>query len=223
MSVHGNAWVECWRTVRPVPAHKQKSLFDYEKEAERALHDLEQLPPPAVLGQLLNCIFVCSYHAISAPVLASDVASVDATLNAVKHLLWCGEDQGQPFDRAHCDELCTSFALAERQVTKATSLIAKFNSSVGNLIDLLCTSGRAFVKTDDERQQVLRLLSPQTTQPHASTHEGSDLSHLILPRPKVREYVCRAEGGVKNHRHLLFVRTGAGMFRMATSASSPAI
>jgi tRNA threonylcarbamoyladenosine modification (KEOPS) complex Pcc1 subunit len=33
-------------------------------------------------------IFVCSYHAISVPVQASDVASVDATLNAVKHLLW---------------------------------------------------------------------------------------------------------------------------------------
>ena len=33
-------------------------------------------------------IFVCSYHAISAPVVASDIASVDASLNAVKHLLW---------------------------------------------------------------------------------------------------------------------------------------
>ena len=55
MSANGNAWIECWRTVRPVPAHKQKSLFDYEKEAERALHDLEVMSPSAVLGQLLNC------------------------------------------------------------------------------------------------------------------------------------------------------------------------
>jgi hypothetical protein len=30
----------------------------------------------------------------------------------------CGEDQGQPLDRAHCAELCTSFALAERQVKR---------------------------------------------------------------------------------------------------------
>ena len=45
MSMPGNAWVECWKSVVPVPAHKQKKLFDFEKEAERALHDLENLPP----------------------------------------------------------------------------------------------------------------------------------------------------------------------------------
>jgi hypothetical protein len=28
----GNAWVQSWQSVRPVPAHKQKRLFDYEVE-----------------------------------------------------------------------------------------------------------------------------------------------------------------------------------------------
>jgi hypothetical protein len=76
-----------------VAAHTQKRLFDFEKEAERALHDLEVLEPSALLGQLLNCVFVSAFHALSVPMQGSQVASVTATLNAVKHLLWCGEDQ----------------------------------------------------------------------------------------------------------------------------------
>ncbi len=33
------------RTVIPMPAHKQRKLFDYVNEAERTLHDLENLKP----------------------------------------------------------------------------------------------------------------------------------------------------------------------------------
>jgi Rab3 GTPase-activating protein catalytic subunit len=37
MSVPGNIWVEVWSNAKPVPARKQKRLFDDTKEAENVL------------------------------------------------------------------------------------------------------------------------------------------------------------------------------------------
>ena len=111
--------------------------------------------------------------------------------------------QGLPLQQSHCDQVCTAIALAERQVTKATSLIAKFNmgggkggriaeggaggggggeGEKGGMVDLLCTTGRATVTSDAERQRVLRLLHP--------TYNPSLESEFFLPRPQVRVCVC---------------------------------
>lgn len=38
------------RTVVSIPAHKQKKLFDYVNEAERTLHDLENMSPVSILS-----------------------------------------------------------------------------------------------------------------------------------------------------------------------------
>ena len=48
--------VECWRGVRSVPAHKQRRLFDVDREAERALHDLANIAPPMLLHQVCVCV-----------------------------------------------------------------------------------------------------------------------------------------------------------------------
>ena len=35
-----NIWVESWQSATPVPAYKQKRLFDDTREAEKVLHYL---------------------------------------------------------------------------------------------------------------------------------------------------------------------------------------
>ncbi|XP_004347355.2 hypothetical protein CAOG_04608 [Capsaspora owczarzaki ATCC 30864] len=52
----GNTWVEVWEGARSVPVAKQRSLFDFTKEAEKVLHFLENLPPATLLTQLLPCV-----------------------------------------------------------------------------------------------------------------------------------------------------------------------
>ena len=37
MQIPGNMWVEVWQTARPVPARRQKRLFDDTKEAEKVV------------------------------------------------------------------------------------------------------------------------------------------------------------------------------------------
>ena len=84
----------------------------------------------------------------------------------------------QPYYRQPCHtQVCTAFALAERQVTKATSLVTKFQPGVGNIVDRLCTTGRATVVTDAERQRVLALLVPGRA---AEGDSEVDLPHLAV-------------------------------------------
>jgi len=35
MQIAGNVWVEVWQSARPVPARRQRRLFDDTKEAEK--------------------------------------------------------------------------------------------------------------------------------------------------------------------------------------------
>ena len=37
MRIPGNIWLETWQTAKPVPARRQKRLFDDTKEAEKVL------------------------------------------------------------------------------------------------------------------------------------------------------------------------------------------
>ena len=35
MQIPGNMWVEVWQTAKPIPARRQRRLFDDTKEAEK--------------------------------------------------------------------------------------------------------------------------------------------------------------------------------------------
>lgn len=53
MSQPGNIWLSIWEEADPLPASKQKSLFDYTTNAEKALHYLESITAEQMLSQLL--------------------------------------------------------------------------------------------------------------------------------------------------------------------------
>lgn len=53
MKQPGNMWVETWDNAAPVPAYKQKRLFDDTKEAEKVLHFLSGLKPSELAILLL--------------------------------------------------------------------------------------------------------------------------------------------------------------------------
>ncbi|XP_022241871.1 rab3 GTPase-activating protein catalytic subunit-like isoform X2 [Limulus polyphemus] len=56
MQVSGNMWQEAWDNSRPVPARRQKRLFDDTKEAEKILHFLASLKPAMVVHHLLPMV-----------------------------------------------------------------------------------------------------------------------------------------------------------------------
>ena len=45
MEIEGNIWKEAWENAKPVPARRQKRLFDDTREAEKTLQYLTALKP----------------------------------------------------------------------------------------------------------------------------------------------------------------------------------
>ena len=56
MKQPGNMWVESWENATPIPAYRQKRLFDDTKEAEKVLHYLSALKPFELVLMLLPCL-----------------------------------------------------------------------------------------------------------------------------------------------------------------------
>jgi Rab3 GTPase-activating protein catalytic subunit len=56
MRIKGNMWVDVWEAAKPVPARRQKRLFDDTREAEKVLHFLESQKPSAFAELLLPAL-----------------------------------------------------------------------------------------------------------------------------------------------------------------------
>jgi Rab3 GTPase-activating protein catalytic subunit len=57
MQQEGNIWLETWENAKPVPAQRQKRLFDDTREAEKAIQFLAQLKPGDAAQVQLFVIF----------------------------------------------------------------------------------------------------------------------------------------------------------------------
>ncbi|CAG9566628.1 unnamed protein product [Danaus chrysippus] len=80
MLLPGNPWVEAWTVARPVPAARQRRLFDETREAEQVLHFLKSRTVGGVAELLLPAILRAGANkAISegAPATSSSIGGVD--------------------------------------------------------------------------------------------------------------------------------------------------
>lgn len=59
MLLPDNAWTTTWKSAQPVPAHRQKRLFDDTREAEKALHFLSSKR----IGQVAQLLLPVLAHA----------------------------------------------------------------------------------------------------------------------------------------------------------------
>ncbi|XP_035231444.1 rab3 GTPase-activating protein catalytic subunit-like isoform X2 [Stegodyphus dumicola] len=60
MLLPGNMWLEAWESARPVPARRQKRLFDDTKEAEKVLHFLASAKTSEVITYLMPMLIHCA-------------------------------------------------------------------------------------------------------------------------------------------------------------------
>ena len=59
MRIPNNPWATTWSSAQPVPAHRQKRLFDDTREAEKAIHYLTTNK----LGQVAQLLLPVLTHA----------------------------------------------------------------------------------------------------------------------------------------------------------------
>ncbi|CAB3230597.1 unnamed protein product [Arctia plantaginis] len=80
MLLPGNPWVEAWEVARPVPASRQRRLFDETREAEQVLHFLRSRTVSATAELLLPAILragALKAHEEGGTCTSSNVGGVD--------------------------------------------------------------------------------------------------------------------------------------------------
>ncbi|KAK3589406.1 hypothetical protein CHS0354_020737 [Potamilus streckersoni] len=128
MEIPGNMWVEVWQTARPVPARRQKRLFDDTKEAEKVLHFLSSLQPADVVLHLLPVLI----HAAILKVMENE----DQELPVLQQLLdkLCSKastvTRSPAQDVRSYDELIRMISHAEIVIARNQSLRSKFTASL---------------------------------------------------------------------------------------------
>src|SRR3990167_6567043 len=60
MRAPGNIWCKFWNESLPTPVYDQKPLFNFTKEAEKALHYLETISPSDLINQFVVFSFLSS-------------------------------------------------------------------------------------------------------------------------------------------------------------------
>ncbi|XP_076800537.1 rab3 GTPase-activating protein catalytic subunit-like isoform X1 [Clavelina lepadiformis] len=143
MKIPQNLWVTTWKSAKPVPAHRQKRIFDDTKEAEKVLHFLTNLKP-AEAAQML--IPVCTHEALLVLRLASDamkesLPSLPLICNQIEaraaqifkqwHMYGSVANQFQPWTKdiqTKVEDLFRQITFAETMIERARSLQHKFRN-----------------------------------------------------------------------------------------------
>ncbi|XP_072180720.1 rab3 GTPase-activating protein catalytic subunit-like [Diadema setosum] len=133
MQLPGNTWQEVWSQSKPVPAHRQKRLFDDTKEAEKVLHFLASLKPSELVLHLLPVIVHASLQrlekagAVKVPSLKPHFPQL---LNTASRLT-----RAPIQDIKKYEELVKQIGLVEIIIARDQSLRAKFLPSGENGAD----------------------------------------------------------------------------------------
>lgn len=88
MLVPGNVWQDTWHSARPIPARRQRRLFDDTKEGEKVLHFLAAMRPSDIVFRLMPMLIHAAINTLikngesAAPIVPTMLQSI--ALSAAK-------------------------------------------------------------------------------------------------------------------------------------------
>ncbi|KAI5060135.1 hypothetical protein GOP47_0024555 [Adiantum capillus-veneris] len=155
MSHPDNIWVQLWNSVKPLPAHKQKPLFDHTREGEKVIHYLETLRPYQLLAQMI----CTSFASISDILYQTDIgkpkvlqveidqlfSTIVSILKPLRETNLSDKDVTENMEDWRTDimELCLLLEKSEKHVIMAASFYQKlpdahrlFSNLLSNYINL---------------------------------------------------------------------------------------
>ncbi|KAF9302458.1 Rab3 GTPase-activating protein catalytic subunit [Mortierella antarctica] len=183
----GNFWQELWAKSKPIPAHRQKPLFDHRQEAEKVLTYLKKLSGNQLFVQLLPTAFLLAYdtlvsHPIS-PLINIVTESLKSLAQELTDFRWhelarVGSSQGSEGGATSLDlkPILSKFREVELLMGRALSLARKFPEQY-SLIQRILQDTESEVEDGLERQCVHQLFVPK-----ASIQSS-------FPKPNSREFV----------------------------------
>nr|XP_006117129.1 rab3 GTPase-activating protein catalytic subunit isoform X1 [Pelodiscus sinensis] len=125
MKIPSNMWVEAWETAKPVPARRQRRLFDDTREAEKVLHYLAVQKPADLARHLLPCIIHAAVLKVKEEEMLEDISSVKKIIKQIISHSSKVLRFPNPEDKK-LEEIIAQIMSAEATIARARSLKAKF-------------------------------------------------------------------------------------------------
>ncbi|NXI72865.1 RB3GP protein, partial [Anseranas semipalmata] len=125
MKIPSNMWVEAWETAKPVPARRQKRLFDDTREAEKVLHYLAIQKPADLARHLLPCIIHAAVLKVKEEEILEDISSVKKIIKQIISHSSKVLRFPNPEDKK-LEEIIAQIMSVEAIIARARSLKAKF-------------------------------------------------------------------------------------------------
>ncbi|XP_048775837.1 rab3 GTPase-activating protein catalytic subunit-like isoform X2 [Ostrea edulis] len=128
MQIPGNIWSEAWQSAKPVPARRQKRLFDDTKEAEKVLHFLSAMKPADVVVHFLPMLL----HSSIFKIIDNEDSDIPKLKDMIEHLVSKASmvTRTPHQEVRRYEDLVKLMTLAETLIARATSLKAKFPNSL---------------------------------------------------------------------------------------------
>ncbi|GLH13808.1 Rab3 GTPase-activating protein catalytic subunit [Gryllus bimaculatus] len=131
MQIRGNVWVDVWEAAKPVPARRQKRLFDDTREAEKVLHFLKT-QSPAQMAQLLLPTLL---HACIVRLMEEERAELPDVMPTIQHIVKqavrLAQQGNTAQDLPRYEDLSKEMTSVEEVIAQFKSLEHKFSPSGG--------------------------------------------------------------------------------------------
>lgn len=219
MMIEDNFWVQTWKSAKPVPANRQKRLFDDTREAEKVLHFLDTRN----LSQISEMLFPILCEAAIYR-LAEECQQISLELsdfdNRLRALIKSAEriTRENPLHQLRCESFIHELTGLELKVSQVNSLLYKFSPTgdvnkdlsqfVSNLVKGLETEvvdgndsvlGKRIVDMFANAQRAANMILPETEGDRQASKrsnifpqydEKEIVLRVTLPRPAIYSSDC---------------------------------
>uniref|UniRef100_A0A8C5WWA4 Rab3 GTPase-activating protein catalytic subunit n=1 Tax=Laticauda laticaudata TaxID=8630 RepID=A0A8C5WWA4_LATLA len=125
MKIPSNMWVEAWETAKPIPARRQRRLFDDTREAEKVLHYLAVQKPADLARHLLSCVIHAAVLKVKEEESLEDIGLVKKIIKQIISHSSKVLRFPNPEDKK-LEEIIGQIMNVEATIARARSLKAKF-------------------------------------------------------------------------------------------------
>ncbi|KAM4868133.1 rab3 GTPase-activating protein catalytic subunit isoform X4 [Urocitellus parryii] len=127
MKIPSNMWVEAWETAKPIPARRQRRLFDDTREAEKVLHYLAFQKPADLARHLLPCVIHAAVLKVKEEESLENISSVKKIIKQIISHSSKVLHFPNPEDKK-LEEIIHQITNVEAIIARARSLKAKFGT-----------------------------------------------------------------------------------------------
>ncbi|XP_044266890.1 rab3 GTPase-activating protein catalytic subunit [Tribolium madens] len=204
MMIEDNFWVQTWESAKPVPAHRQKRLFDDTREAEKVLHFMDSRNLCQICEMLIPVLCHIAIYRLgeeSPRELPDSVERLRALIKTTERISRESKLQLRRFE-----SFIQEVTALELRISQVNSLMYKFNPSgavdenlsnlIGNLVSgreveiadrVDSTLGNRIVSMFSDAQKAANMILSEQVSEDGKSVKGN----AAFPQANEREIVMR--------------------------------